>query len=395
MRGSALLPPLGAGLLPVGGPLGPKLLGGRLALGQLLDAGDRQQLGHGLGRLRALGQPLPRLVGVDLDAGRLVVGVVDADVLDEPAVARAVRVGNDHSVVGRLLHAHAHQADLDCHRLSVLLLRGGAPVAVYLERPSLRRRLGFMPASCFIILRASSNCLTTEFTCCVVVPEPRAMRARREPLRILGLWRSPGVIERMIASTLATSRSSTSMSFRSRLIPGSIPSTWFSGPIFLTCWSCCRKSSSVNEASRSLRSICSASWRSTSSSARSISVSTSPMPRMRPARRSGWNGSKSPSFSPVVANLIGTPVTARTERAAPPRASPSSLERITPVTSMPCLKATAVCTASWPVIASTTSRTSAGATWCWSARPGGGLGHPPGVDRQPPGRVDDHHVAPA
>src|SRR6266545_4750427 len=340
MRGSALLRPLGAELGAVGGALGTQLLGGLLALGHLLDARDRQQLGDGLGRLRALGEPVPRLVGVDLDAGGVVVRVVDTDVLDEPPVAGAVRVGDDHAVVGRLLHAHAHQADLDCHRLNCSFSGwparpGGSAVprsrhtgpglaaaawrrgdAVYLERPSLRR--------------------------------------------ILGLWRSAGVIERMIASTLATSRSSTSMSLRSRPMPGSIPRTWLSGPIFLTCWSCCRKSSSVKDASRSLRSICSASWRSTSSSARSIRVSTSPMPRMRPARRSGWKGSKSASFSPVVANLIGTPVTDRTDSAAPPRASPSSLERITPVTSMPCLKATAVCTASCPVMASTTSRISVG-----------------------------------
>ena len=39
------------------------------------------------------------------------------------------------------------------------------------------------------------------------------------------------------------------------------------------------------------------------------------------------------SFSPMPANLMGLPVTARTEMAAPPRVSPSSLVRITP--SMP------------------------------------------------------------
>ena len=47
----------------------------------------------------------------------------------------------------------------------------------------------------------------------------------------------------------------------------------------------------------------------------------------------GWNGSISPSFSPVPMNLIGLPVTALTESAAPPRASPSILLMSTP--SMP------------------------------------------------------------
>ena len=36
------------------------------------------------------------------------------------------------------------------------------------------------------------------------------------------------------------------------------------------------------------------------------------------------------SFSPTPMNLIGLPVTALTESAAPPLASPSSLERMTP-----------------------------------------------------------------
>src|SRR5437016_5518179 len=53
------------------------------------------------------------------------------------------------------------------------------------------------------------------------------------------------------------------------------------------------------------------------------------MPRMRAASRSGWNGSSASVFSPVPANAIGRPVTERTERAAPPRAAPSSFVRIT------------------------------------------------------------------
>src|SRR6266511_4804546 len=92
-----------------------------------------------------------------------------------------------------LLHAHAHQADPHGHDVRLLLSGGGPPVpvglpspvvpvasgtgAVYRCRPILRRRLGVMQASCFIMRRASSNCLRTALTCWVVVPEPRAMRA--------------------------------------------------------------------------------------------------------------------------------------------------------------------------------------------------------------------------
>ena len=84
------------------------------------------------------------------------------------------------------------------------------------------------------------------------------------------------------------------------------------------------------------------------------------MSRMRLAIRSGWNISKSSRFSPVDANMTGLPVTDATESAAPPRASPSSLERTTPVKLTPSLNACAVLTASWPIIASMTKRTSSG-----------------------------------
>ncbi len=58
--------------------------------------------------------------------------------------------------------------------------------------------------------------------------------------------------------------------------------------------------------------------------------------------------------------MIGRPVTEATERAAPPRASPSSLESTTPVKSTPSWNAFAVATASWPIMASMTKRTSSG-----------------------------------
>src|SRR6266536_2403003 len=95
--------------------------------------------------LPALGAA-PLVVGVDLDAGRLVVRVVDADVLDEPPVARAARVGHDHAVVGRLLHAHTHQADLDCHRSNCSFSGwparpGGSAVPVVPPRPGTECRV--------------------------------------------------------------------------------------------------------------------------------------------------------------------------------------------------------------------------------------------------------------
>ena len=70
------------------------------------------------------------------------------------------------------------------------------------------------------------------------------------------------------------------------------------------------------------------------------------MPRMRPAMRSGWNCSNASSFSPVDANAIGRPITSFTDSAAPPRASPSSFDRITPEICSVWWNASAVCTAS-------------------------------------------------
>ena len=58
--------------------------------------------------------------------------------------------------------------------------------------------------------------------------------------------------------------------------------------------------------------------------------------------------------------MIGRPVTDATESAAPPRASPSSLVRTTAVKSTPSWKALAVATASWPIMASITKKTSSG-----------------------------------
>ena len=86
------------------------------------------------------------------------------------------------------------------------------------------------------------------------------------------------------------------------------------------------------------------------------------MPRMRLAIRSGWKTSNSVSASPLEANMIGLPVARAMDSAAPPRASPSSLVSTTPSKPTPSAKAFAVLTASWPIIASTTNRTSSGET---------------------------------
>ena len=114
--------------------------------------------------------------------------------------------------------------------------------------------------------------------------------------------------------------------------------------------------------SRSMRwaaSICSAS---AASWAFSMMPTTSPMPRMRLAMRSGSNVSSESGFSPIETNLMGFPVTARTESAPPPRASPSSLEMMTPSNSVRSANVETTFTMSWPVMASTTMSTWSGLT---------------------------------
>ena len=86
----------------------------------------------------------------------------------------------------------------------------------------------------------------------------------------------------------------------------------------------------------------------------------SPMPRMRPATRSGWNSSSASIFSPRPTKRIGLPVTARIESAAPPRPSPSMRVRTTPEMPTRPSNCSATLTASWPVRPSTTSSVSCG-----------------------------------
>src|SRR5690606_17554772 len=98
-----------------------RALGGAVALRgiprlELLpDPGDAQDLGHGLGRLGAVLQPVERALVVDEDGRGIVERVVLPQVLDEPTVARRTRVRSDDAVVGTLLGAFTAETELDGH----------------------------------------------------------------------------------------------------------------------------------------------------------------------------------------------------------------------------------------------------------------------------------------
>ena len=112
-----------------------------------------------------------------------------------------------------------------------------------------------------------------------------------------------------------------------------------------------------------MRSACSCSTSSCCTfTALSMRLTTSPMPKMRFAMRSGWNSSSESGFSPDEMNLMGLPVTCLMDSAPPPRASPSIFDMITPSKSTRSEKAAATFTTSWPVMASTTMRIWSGLT---------------------------------
>ena len=76
-----------------------------------------------LGRLRADAQPMLRAVGVEHDALLVVLGeerVVRAELLDELAVARAARIGNDDPVVRALLGTAARKTHRESHQIFLL-----------------------------------------------------------------------------------------------------------------------------------------------------------------------------------------------------------------------------------------------------------------------------------
>ncbi len=125
-------------------------------------------------------------------------------------------------------------------------------------------------------------------------------------------------------------------------MPGIIPMMPSMPPIFIICSSCIFRSFILNIPFFMRFIIFSACSTSMVSWAFSTSDTISPMPKIRPATRSGWNSSNASIFSPRPTNLIGRPVTARMDNAAPPRPSPSIRVRTTPEMPMRSSKFSAV-----------------------------------------------------
>src|SRR3546814_302636 len=91
----------------------------RVAAGRAFhQAGLIEEAKDAVRRLSADRQPMLGAISVDLHALFAVAGkqrIVAADALDELAVARIARIGDDDLVVGTLLRATAREPDCNCH----------------------------------------------------------------------------------------------------------------------------------------------------------------------------------------------------------------------------------------------------------------------------------------
>src|SRR6185503_20656193 len=176
-------------------------------------------------RRRALGDPLARLLRVDLHfVGRsLALGVIGADDLDEAPVPGRLPVRDDDAKERKLLAADPAKTNASCH--------GDFLVTGYPGNPP-RPNGSFRPAppvfpAIFMNFCICLNCASKVFTSCTVRPDPLAMRRRRWPLMRSGLDRSFGVIDSTMASTcfnfLSSILAACSMA---GFMPGSSPSTF-------------------------------------------------------------------------------------------------------------------------------------------------------------------------
>ncbi|MOA07378.1 hypothetical protein D3C78_1270700 [compost metagenome] len=158
------------------------------------------------------------------------------------------------------------------------------------------------------------------------VPEPAAMRFFRLCFRISGLARSALVIDEMMAiwrSNILSLRPAEAILSFMPAMPGISPMMPPMPPIFFIWASWSERSLRSNLPLAIFSAMARAFSASMFSAAFSTSETMSPMPRIRSAIRRGWNSSSSFIRSPIPISLIGLPVTARMERAAPPRPSPS------------------------------------------------------------------------
>ena len=92
-----------------------RAFGTGLALELLPVAGDLQNGGDSLGRLRAYPEPVLNPLRVHANNAGVLERLVDADFFNRAAVTSRSRIRDDDAVLGCVDLAHALQLDLDCH----------------------------------------------------------------------------------------------------------------------------------------------------------------------------------------------------------------------------------------------------------------------------------------
>src|SRR6266481_2655359 len=185
--------------------------------------------------------------------------VVGPELFDEAAVARAARVGDDDAVIRALFGTAARQADLQRHSAFLCYRNppGSSPARPWRASPLWPSFFIF-----FVTSAISWYCLRSRLISGTEVPEPDAMRRRREAFNSLGLRRSPLVIDEMIASwrlMMPSSMLASPSCFLSLPIPGSIPSMPLIPPIRRIWRSWAARSSRSNRPFSSLAASFSAS----------------------------------------------------------------------------------------------------------------------------------------
>ena len=224
-------------------------------------------------------------------------------------------------------------------------VRRSAPSASPGSMPFIPRIIFCMPplATIFIIFCVCSNWLSSWLTSCTGTPAPAAMRRLREALRISGFARSCGVIELMMPSMRAdaplvdlVALCAARASSRGQLVeqPGEAAHLAHLADLRLEVVEveALARLDLLRELLRPPRR------RRSSALPRSATARRPCRGCATPCARDGTPRGRR-SSPPTPANLIGAPVTWRTDSAAPPRASPSSLVSTTPVSGSASLNA--------------------------------------------------------
>ena len=71
---------------------------------------------NGVSGLRSFHDPVKRLIAIEVDGGRIGVGIIGAKFLDETTIARGTSIGHNNVELSGFLATPAGEADFNCHK---------------------------------------------------------------------------------------------------------------------------------------------------------------------------------------------------------------------------------------------------------------------------------------